>query len=166
MTQPLVSPKCDVWETSTEIPYCYSVRTWIWVLLLIGSKSASTNQKHSKNSRHAPGRLCSWKYLLISFWCEIEQAHSTIIFIQNEIRKMVNVESFWQSWSWFSIPMLQNCSSSFQPWSSLSKLPFSTNIDQENNLFNFIAKFILRTGFWCLNLDLKSGLMLSLILLT
>ena len=164
MTQPLVSPKCDVWETSTEILYCYSVRTWIWVLLLIGSKFASTNQKHSKNSRHAPGRLCSWKYLLISFWCEIEQAHSTIIFIQNEIRKMVNVESFWQSWSWFSIPMLQNFSSS-QPWSSLSKLPFSTNIDQENNLFNFIAKFILRTGFWCLNLDLKSGLMLSLILL-
>ena len=165
MTQPLVSPKCDVWETSTEILYCYSVRTWIRVLLLIGSKFASTNQKHSKNSRHAPGRLCSWKYLLISFWCEIEQAHSTIIFIQNEIRKMVNVESFWQSWSWFSIPMLQNCSSSFQPWSSLSKLPFSTNIDQENNLFNFIAKFILHTGFWCLNLDLKSGLMLSLILL-
>ena len=80
MTQPLVSPKCDVWETSTEILYCYSVRTWIWVLLLIGSKFASTNQKHLKNSRHAPGRLCSWKYLLISFWCEIEQAHSTIFY--------------------------------------------------------------------------------------
>ena len=147
MTQPLVSPKCDVWETSTEIPYCYSVRTWIWVLLLIGSKFASTNQKHSKNSRHAPGRLCSWKYLLISFWCEIEQAHSTIIFIQNEIRKMVNVESFWQSWSWFSIPMLQNCSSSFQPWSSLSKLPFSTNIDQENNYLTLSQNSFFALGF-------------------
>ena len=147
MTQPLVSPKCDVWETSTEIPYCYSVRTWIWVLLLIGSKSASTNQKHSKNSRHAPGRLCSWKYLLISFWCEIEQAHSTIIFIQNELRKMVNVESFWQSWPWFSIPMLQNCSSSFQPWSSLSKLPFSTNIDQENNYLTLSQNSFFTPGF-------------------
>ena len=147
MTQPLVSPKCDVWETSTEIPYCYSVRTWIWVLLLIGSKFASTNQKLSKNSRHAPGRLCSWKYLLISFWCEIEQAHSTIIFIQNEIRKMVNVESFWQSWSWFSIPMLQNCSSSFQPWSSLSKLPFSTNIDQENNYLTLSQNSFFALGF-------------------
>ena len=147
MTQPLVSPKCDVWETSTEIPYSYSVRTWIWVLLLIGSKFASTNQKHSKNSRHAPGRLCSWKYLLISFWCEIEQAHSTIIFIQNEIRKMVNVESFWQSWSWFSIPMLQNCSSSFQPWSSLSKLPFSTNIDQENNYLTLSQNSFFALGF-------------------
>ena len=117
------------------------------VLLLIGSKFASTNQKHSKNSRHAPGRLCSWKYLLISFWCEIEQAHSNIIFIQNEIRKMVNVESFWQSWPWFSIPMLQNYSSSFQPWSSLSKLPFSTNIDQENNYLTSSQNSFFALGF-------------------
>ena len=95
---------------------------------------------------------CTWKtllmkvFIIISFWCEIEQAHSTIIFIQNEIRKMVNVESFWQSWSWFSIPMLQNFSSS-QPWSTLSKLPFSTNRDQENNYLTLSQNSFFAPGF-------------------
>ena len=58
-TEPLLSPKGDVWETSTEIPYCYSIITWIWVVLLIGSKFASTNQNHSKKLE-----TCSWKALL------------------------------------------------------------------------------------------------------
>ena len=41
---PLVSPRNDVWETSTEIPYWWCVITLILVVLLICR--ASTNQKH------------------------------------------------------------------------------------------------------------------------
>ena len=33
---PKVSPWNDVWETSTEIPYWWCIRTQIWVVLLIG----------------------------------------------------------------------------------------------------------------------------------
>ena len=44
-TLPLVSPRNDVWRTSTKIPHRWGV-TKIWVVLLIGWKFASTNQKH------------------------------------------------------------------------------------------------------------------------
>ena len=35
-TPPLVSPRNNVWETSTEIPYWWRVTTLVWVVLLIG----------------------------------------------------------------------------------------------------------------------------------
>ena len=34
MTSPLVSPRNDVWETSTEIPYWWRVTTQIWVEII------------------------------------------------------------------------------------------------------------------------------------
>ena len=43
---PLVSPRNDVWETSAEIPYWWRVTTPIWVVLLIGWGTFSTNLKH------------------------------------------------------------------------------------------------------------------------
>ena len=43
---PMVYPWNDVWETSAEIPYWWRVTTQIWVVLLIGWKFASSNQKH------------------------------------------------------------------------------------------------------------------------
>ena len=45
-TLPLVFPPKDVWETSVEILYWWRDTTQIWVVLLIGWKFASTNQKH------------------------------------------------------------------------------------------------------------------------
>ena len=44
---PLVSPRNDVWGTSAEIPYWWRVTAQIWVVLLIGGSSFSTN--HSTN---------------------------------------------------------------------------------------------------------------------
>ena len=44
--QPLVSLWNDVWEMTTEIPHWQCVTTQIWVMLLIGWKFASSNQKH------------------------------------------------------------------------------------------------------------------------
>jgi len=45
-TQPLVSPRNDVWETRTEIPSWLRITAQIWVVLLIGCKFALSNQKH------------------------------------------------------------------------------------------------------------------------
>ena len=45
-TAPLVSPRNEVWETSTKIPYWWRVTAQIWIALLIGWKFASSNQKH------------------------------------------------------------------------------------------------------------------------
>ena len=45
-TPSVVSPRNTVWETSAEIPYWWRATTQIWVVLLIGWKSASSNQKH------------------------------------------------------------------------------------------------------------------------
>ena len=48
-TLPLVSPANDVWETSAENPYWWSVTTRIWVVLLNGwikFPTRTTNQKH------------------------------------------------------------------------------------------------------------------------
>ena len=42
----VVSPRNEVWETTAEIPYLWRVTSHIWVVLLIGWKSASSNQKH------------------------------------------------------------------------------------------------------------------------
>ena len=42
----MVYPWNDVWETSAETPYWWRVTTQIWVVLLIGWKFASSNQKH------------------------------------------------------------------------------------------------------------------------
>jgi len=41
-----VSPQNDVWETTAEIPYWWWVTIQVWVVLLIGWKFASSNQKH------------------------------------------------------------------------------------------------------------------------
>ena len=43
---PAVSPRNDVWETSSEIPYWWHVTTQIWVVLLIGWIKFPTNQRH------------------------------------------------------------------------------------------------------------------------
>ena len=48
-TPRLVSPRNDVWQTSTEIPYWWRVSTQIWVVLLIGWEFASSNQKHYRD---------------------------------------------------------------------------------------------------------------------
>ena len=39
-------PRNDVWETNAEIPFWWRDSTKIWVVLLIGWKFSSTNQKH------------------------------------------------------------------------------------------------------------------------
>ena len=44
---PLVPPRNDYWETSTEILDWWRVITQIWAVLLIGWKFASSNQKHN-----------------------------------------------------------------------------------------------------------------------
>ena len=43
---PLVSPQNDIWGMGIEIPYWWRITTYIWVVLLIGWKFASTNHKH------------------------------------------------------------------------------------------------------------------------
>ena len=43
---PLVSPRSDVWETTTGIPYWWCVTNQTWIVLLIGWSKFSTNQKH------------------------------------------------------------------------------------------------------------------------
>ena len=43
---PRVFPRNDVWETSADIPFWWRVTTQIWVVLQMGWKLASTNQKH------------------------------------------------------------------------------------------------------------------------
>ena len=42
---PLISPRNDVGETSTEIPYWWRVTIEVWVVLLIGGSKFSANQK-------------------------------------------------------------------------------------------------------------------------
>ena len=48
-TVPLVSPRNDVWETTSEIPYWWRVTTQIWVVLLIGraAKQICLNQSEA-----------------------------------------------------------------------------------------------------------------------
>ena len=48
-TLPLVSPRNEVWETTTEIPYWWRVTTQIWVVLLIGraAKEICLNQSEA-----------------------------------------------------------------------------------------------------------------------
>ena len=49
-TPSLVSPRNDVWGgTTAEIPYWWHVTTQIWVVLLIGWKIASSDEKHYSN---------------------------------------------------------------------------------------------------------------------
>ena len=43
---PIVYSWNDVWEMSTKIPYWWHVTSQIWLVLLIGWKFASSNQKH------------------------------------------------------------------------------------------------------------------------
>ena len=44
--QPIVYSWNDVWEMNTKIPYWWHVTSQIWLVLLIGWKFASSNQKH------------------------------------------------------------------------------------------------------------------------
>ena len=43
---PTIFLRNNVWGTSSEIPYWWRITTQIWVVLLIGWKFASTNEKH------------------------------------------------------------------------------------------------------------------------
>ena len=63
-TPPLVSQRKDFWETSAEIPYWWRVTSHIWVVLLIGWKSASFNQKHYPDLRSE--RSSVWNFCVRS----------------------------------------------------------------------------------------------------
>ena len=47
-TPPLISPRNDVWGKRVAIPHWWPVTTQIWVVLLIGWKFVSTNQKRDQ----------------------------------------------------------------------------------------------------------------------
>ena len=63
-TPPLVSQRNDFWETSAEIPYWWRVTSHIWVVLLIGWKSASFSQKHYPDLRSETSSV--WNFFVRS----------------------------------------------------------------------------------------------------
>ena len=64
-TPPLVSPRNDVWETSTEIPYWWPITTLIWVVLLIGWRKFPSLHDQSE----ALTRSGKWSVISMELLC-------------------------------------------------------------------------------------------------
>ena len=70
-TIPLVSPRNDVYETSTEIPYWWRYTTQIWVVLLIGW--SKFHRRHDRSE--ALARSWHWRVISMEFLRSLLRRH-------------------------------------------------------------------------------------------